>query len=267
MFDWFQKMPIRVQKVIRIVFAILGSAAGAQLTLEQLGIWTVWPAIAVIEVLFLAGIAVLSQGRAVHWLNQRDPYKERHPDFQFALKPLLDSVAEVTGYDVNHIGVSVFRVVTEKVTISGAKPKRMEILQRAYRYRWNNEPQESQILWTKGKGTIGTCWETRRREHRDLRPDYAAFVAAGGNRDAFNALPAETVRKMTFEEFQEIMPKYGEVLAIPVLLDGKAAFIGCISVDIPAQSCVPGSTKIDMENDALREATSTAAVAVRLILK
>jgi hypothetical protein len=90
--------------------------------------------------------------------------------------------------------------------------------------------QSTAILWRKGKGAIGRCWETNQPQLADLE-DLAALAP---DEQSFYALPPDQRYHFTWEEFRAT--EHYKAIAVWPLHDHKKTWrvIGCLSVDVQA---------------------------------
>lgn len=95
-------------------------------------------------------------------------------------------------------------------------------LERLLGYRIERR-KDSGVIWTKGRGAVGVCWETGQDVEADLTglhvPDEATFVA----------IPADHRFNITWHEYLSTS-RYWSIFVTP-LKDAKGKFIGCVSVD------------------------------------
>jgi hypothetical protein len=90
----------------------------------------------------------------------------------------------------------------------------------------------SGVQWTKGKGLIGRCWETRQPQFVDLAAHFADYEQLGA--EDFGRLPEATRFGLTFDDFQRLKGKYGIVAASPIV-DEKGRYLGCVTADFPVE--------------------------------
>ena len=178
--------------------------------------------------LFLAGLGTAMSARLrVGQLERRnrvlrervDTQTERAEDAERRrqndelLKSLLTAVHQATGLNPVTLGSSVWLVPPDP-----AGPA----LQRLTNYQFHSR-QSTRIAWTKGKGTIGQCWEsevelvTNPGSWRDLQ------------RGDFEALTEDKRLGMSWQEYQATAA-YSAVWAVP-LKDHEGRLRGVLSVD------------------------------------
>ena len=101
----------------------------------------------------------------------------------------------------------------------------------------------SGVRWTKGKGVIGRCWETRQPVYVDVAAQWGPY--AGYDREAWAALPAPERFGLTFEDYQTVKGKYGIIAAVPIVGAGDK-YIGCVTADMPPH-LIGGTAPVQQE--------------------
>lgn len=114
----------------------------------------------------------------------------------------------------------------------------------------------SGVRWTKGKGVIGRCWETRREQWAQLDGEFAQLSSR--SRLQWLTLTARETYGLTYDEFQTIGTKYGTVAAVPII-GRNDEYIGCITLDTPS------GVTVDNQKKALESLTATAEFVRRLV--
>lgn len=117
----------------------------------------------------------------------------------------------------------------------------------------------SGIRWTKGKGVIGRCWETRSPQYEDLSVHFAPYLDCA--KEQWDALPAGTRFGLSFSDFQTQKGKYGIVAAVP-MVDRKDKYIGCVTADMPPQ--VAGG-KLPIREELLKSLAGTARLVAEVL--
>ena len=114
------------------------------------------------------------------------------------------------------------------------------------------------MIWTKGKGVIGKCWEEARDVGANLADEWAPY--AGCSKADWDALPDEVRYGFTFEEFQRSPLAQGAIVATPII-DEHGSFQGCVSADTPRE----GYEKLWSEpvREILQDAAETVAALLR----
>jgi hypothetical protein len=82
----------------------------------------------------------------------------------------------------------------------------------------------SGIRWTKGKGAIGRCWETKAPQFIDLEEHFADLQHV--DESGWNTLTAEQRIGLTYSDFKQVNGKYGVVAAVPIM-DREGKYRGC----------------------------------------
>lgn len=115
----------------------------------------------------------------------------------------------------------------------------------------------SGIRWTKGKGVIGRCWETRTPQYVDLAAHFAPYL--GDSQEQWDGLPAATRFGLSFSDFQTQKGKYGIVAAVPII-DRKDNYVGCITADMP-----PNPARVPSREEVIKSLAGTARLVAEVI--
>jgi hypothetical protein len=175
----------------------------------------------------------------------------------------LVSVAEARSMQTFKFGVSVFRIKPCWYLHWHVIPWRQERLVRLVRLRLSDNPNESEVVWTKGKGAIGECWANKVPVLHDRRRAAATFGRDHYPSEAeFAQLSSEERRGMTRSEFVETIDKYGEILAVPIVEQHSGKILGVLSIDCLAEAYANPQTPSvlegqDIETFAVRAARLT----------
>lgn len=174
----------------------------------------------------------------------------------------LVQIAEECRLELSVIGGSVFRVQRRFVWCHWKKvphPRRMQVLTRTVRFRLRDYPQASKVLWTTGKGPIGDVLRNRAPRHVHWAPIAKKYAKDPPiTREAFKKIPKKTRDCFTYDEFVEIVGRYAEVLAVPILSEDGGKLLGIISIDRPHEEDT--QKRFGTSVKAIAE---TAAVAMR----
>jgi hypothetical protein len=89
----------------------------------------------------------------------------------------------------------------------------------------------SGVFWSKGKGVIGRCWETKTSQWVEL--DFNDIAVS--TEEEWQRLPNEKTFGLSWSDFKALGHKYGTVAAVPIMkaTDGSDNYIGCVSLDTP----------------------------------
>jgi len=87
-------------------------------------------------------------------------------------------------------------------------------------------------MFTAGKGTVGTAWETSRAVHKDWTKICDRWDGKNPTEQDFEKMSAKTRANFTYQEFVSMLGKYSEVLAIPIKNEGTGKIEGVLSVDV-----------------------------------
>lgn len=155
--------------------------------------------------------------------------EKRQAEVRSSVIGAVVSIAEATGLDLTELGASVFLVRR------GRLPGREDHLVRLVRFRLNDTPQASTVLWTKDKAGVGKAWAQSRIVHEPLKALAEKYGSADVTEAGFARISSTSKRGFTHEEFRNIVGKYAEVLAVPILLpdDAHPRVIGVLSIDVP----------------------------------
>ncbi|PKI89857.1 hypothetical protein CW368_11855 [Actinomycetales bacterium SN12] len=168
------------------------------------------------------------------------------------LLPVIREVARRHKVDITLLGASVFRV--RRQFLVGKK-----MLERVDRYRMSDFPQQSKVNWLPGKGAIGEAWRQVAIRHVDWRPIQARWGDGKIETEAdWARVPAEDRCGLTMAEFLNIVDKYAEVLAIPILKPGTTKCDGVLSLDVPIRANV--GRLVLSDGDTVEKATEAATV-------
>jgi hypothetical protein len=161
--------------------------------------------------------------------------RQRQDEIRIAMLPVLRLIARTHGLDITMLGASVF---VARRRLFWAYLKRVD------RYRMSDLPQESKVAWNRGKGAIGRAWRDSRIEYVDWRPIHARWGNGKVKTLADWARVPEADRYgFDFHEFTNIVDKYAEILAIPMLKNGKVR--GVCAIDVPLRAHAPASALSD----------------------
>ena len=162
------------------------------------------------------------------------------------LRIALVQIIDLTGLDWKAVGLNAF--IIERRTVHGERH-----LRRIGRERISIHPLPSEVVWPRGKGVIGRCWELNSDVGVDLAKHFAPYRAM--TQDEWDTLPADKRFGLTYLEFQRT-EHLGPVVATPIQ-ENDGSIIGVVSVDGP-----PG-TYTRLSSEPVREAIGAAATTIR----
>jgi hypothetical protein len=207
-------------------------------------------------VTMVAGVAVTSligAARASWWEHTA----QRRSNFRGSVAEILRgaavTTAEATGKKVPSVGASAF------VVARGGFLWQREYLKRIGRERFNSFPPPSQVVWTLGKGVIGRCWAERKPVAKDFTK--IAKRHRGCSREQFEKLKDDVRLGLTYDEWNEMIGKYGVVLAVPITasaIDGK--IIGVLALDLQE------GTEHEITHNEVRKIAYDAAASLAKII-
>lgn len=181
-------------------------------------------------------------------------------------KPLiaaLDSVtvarADEAAVRLIHLGASVYIIRSYWGRRFFCVPWRKARLHRIIRFRLSERPDESKVDWTKGKGTVGACWETPAttlHDRRQVAQDYGK--GSYPTKETYAGLPDEVTCKFSYDEFIQTIDRYGEILAVPIKKRGGDP-IGVVSIDCIAKVYDSPQSPSILGGDDIEEFAARAA--------
>lgn len=191
----------------------------------------VWVAFGVGAITFLDNVRLIRHKFRAH---ERNAAKARMYRPMFSA---LCSVSEARQVKLLEFGISIFRITPCWYLRWKLVPWRQQRLVRLVRLRLSDNPNESAVVWTKGKGAIGECWADQVPVLHDRRS--AAVMYGRSNypdQQQYDAMSAKERRGMTRAEFIQTIDKYGEILAVPVVAQDSGKIIGVVSMDCLASA-------------------------------
>jgi hypothetical protein len=240
-----------VRVVIRTLPLVAASVASVSMGLYAADIWNLTRSQRVAAVLVLAVVGLGESLRTAIGGFVRERQLREARWFSETLWALLVQVVQASKLDWTDVGVNAF-LVRRRYRWIGRK-----VLKRVGRERIRSLPPPSSVVWTRGKGVIGACWEHGIDVSLDLNAHFAGVEESTA--EEWSQLSDEERLGLTYEEFQRTR-HYGVVVATPVL-DRAGRVIGVVSAD-----------SLDGPHDRLwnsevREALGAAAVAIRNLLE
>ena len=163
---------------------------------------------------------------------------------------VLVEIHLLPGIDITQLGIHAFEVNPRWYPIPLPK-----VLKRRARVRLRPSTRSGPVVWKKGKGLIGYCWQTSERVDADLGtlfPDGKHLT-----RDGWNALPAPDRMGMKYRDYEHTSVG-GVIVVQPVFLNGD--FAGCISLDGPT-----GLTTLQESPEVMTALESASTSLARLL--
>jgi hypothetical protein len=236
-----------LRKRLGVVFRVFLAVAALALTAVQSVIvtgvrhWSPW--IAVGAAVGVGGLTFIDQIRQISARYQSAQRNAARTTMQQELITLMYLITEDKTVKLIDLGASVFNI-RRYWTLRPAfipipwLPWREQRLHRILRFRLSASPQTSQLSWTKGKGAIGKCWEERQPVLLDRRATIAQFGEGKHPTDdaAFSRLTTDQRAGFSREEFNQMIDRYGEILAVPVVAKYSGEFLGVLSIDCRAEA-------------------------------
>lgn len=245
-----------IMSVVATAFVALDSADVIALDRPQL----------VIAIGLLAVVSLLEGlGRVVGGvIRERELTQARQ--FSETLRALLVNVVDASQVDWTSIGVNAL-LVRRRYRWFG-----QESLHRVGRERIRSTPRHSNVVWTRGKGVIGRCWERGQDYGLDLRAIYAEAAGLtdyewsnlppgqpGIGEEEWAQLPSEKTFGLSYHDF--LRTRHHRVVVATPILDRADRVIGVVSVD----SRDAGLDQLF--TDEVRGALGSAAQTIRNLLE
>jgi hypothetical protein len=234
----------------RTSLALAGVAVGTVNVLADRDLLDLSDTKQVVIIVGLAAVTAVDNTRLAVRRAREPAHEQVRVRVQKALVGVLIAISEDKNVRMTHLGSSIF--VERRVGLLQRKQ-----LVRRFRFRVTDHPQASDVTWAKGKGVVGTCWETGQPKHRYRRPvadKWAGKQLADGE---WKKLPKETQSGFTREEFVSMVGKYAEVLAVPIK-DDTGELVGIVSIDLTVDA--PKGAKILNGRDVEVLVTNSAAL-------
>jgi hypothetical protein len=202
----------------------------------------------------VAATSLIGAARTSWWEHTSERRARFREDVAQVLRGAAVITAEVTGKKVPSVGASAF------VVSRGGLLWRQQYLRRIGRQRFASFPPPSNVVWTRGKGVIGRCWADRKPVVKDFTK--IAKRHRGCSRDQFEKLKDDVRLGLNYTEWNEMIGKYGVVLAVPMTaspLDGK--IIGVLALDLQE------GTEHDVTHNEVRKIAYDAAASIAKIIR
>ena len=167
------------------------------------------------------------------------------------MRSAIISISHLTQVDADLFGCNIWAIRTHR---------RSDVLKRQGRLRLSDYPQPDSVLWSKGKGVIGRCWEDRDVVYKNWTATQARWAQTEEMTDAdWKALSKRDRWGFDQGEYLRLVRKYSQILAVPIK-DDDGNVLGCISVDIATGATAPAGC---LEQDDMRTILASAALTVR----
>jgi hypothetical protein len=181
--------------------------------------WIIW--LGVVGVVVAAVLTPLVQAIDAHFKARSEAFGRKVSE---VIAGVLVEIHRLPDIDITQLGIHAFEVNPRWYPIPLPK-----VLKRRARVRLRPSTRSGPVVWKKGKGLIGLCWQTSKRLEADLGP----VLFPDGTyltRERWNALPALERMGMKYRDYQHTSAG-GVIVVQPVFLNGD--FAGCISLDGP----------------------------------
>jgi len=249
--------------IYRGVLVIIGASVGVLTVLIETQIvhWSPWVVASV--AITLGVVTCVDNVRLLAFKFQAHERGAARSRMHQPLVGALNAVAVARGVPLDKLGISVFAIRRGIGMKWWFIPWRVERLKRVFRFRLSNYPPPSPVRWTKGKGTIGECWQTGIKAIHDRRSAAARY--GRGNHptgDRYEGVAAIDRCGFTESEFIQTIDKYGEILAVPITEQHSGELIGVLSIDCLLSAYTPAVVTI-LDGDDIEEIAGGAAFTVR----
>jgi hypothetical protein len=253
----------------RAIFVLLLVGATAGLALVGQKTWGDCPSWLIFTMIGVLSLGALFDRLGALINKVRAPRQEQiAKSLDEVLSGFLAAVQLETGYNWRCLGVNVWTVKGHG-WIPSWVPRWLKLHAHLDRLRWvrhGNIPQRSSTEWTPGKGILGQCWSDGQIHPEDMRSIARRYPADRLTKEQFAGIPAKTTRGLSYEEFKDMVPKYAEVLAVPIKDGSTNKVIGVLTVDVAMDSCHAGDlAKLAGKN--VRESAAYTADLVSNLLK
>jgi hypothetical protein len=254
---------------VRIIYRILLGVSGLSVGILQALVdtkavdWSPWTVVSIAS--GVGVVAFLDNMRSLRVEHQAAERNKARTTMQPALITALYLITKERDVDLLSLGASVFNIRRYWTLRWKVIPWREHRLHRILRSRLSDRPQESRVNWTKGKGAIGECWARNLPVLHDRR---AAIVRFGRDHHptddlAFSQLTREQHCGLSREEFAQTIDKYGEILAVPIVMEHTGRLIGVLSIDCRADAYPDLDSPSVLAGDNIEEFAIRAARLVR----
>lgn len=222
------RLSIKVRAAWTVSLSLYSAAVGVLLILDKTLKpdtlrWVHNPKLTIWVVSILAGLTFVDAAKRTFHRVRASQIEKHRIEIRNQLATVIVTVAELHHLDIGDVGCGLFLVQPRGL-------KRPPRLVRTERVRLVDDLHESEVLFTKGKGTVGACWEHQRPAHFDWIRINSQFAEHPDlTKKHWHSLSPEMRRNFAQDEFVSLVGKYAEVLAIPVMINSK--FEGCLALD------------------------------------
>jgi hypothetical protein len=175
-----------------------------------------------VAVAAVGGVAILQAVRGGVHRYRLDRSSAFERTASQALGQAFRELVRLDGLTIDNVGISAW-IVQRRVR----KPWQ-KYLTRVGRLRLTSAPLPSRVVWTRGKGIIGRCWERENivaQETKDLWEPHWTCTRA-----EWKGLNNRVKLRLKHKEWHHIRGKYRGAVAVPIV-DDRNRFVGCISID------------------------------------
>lgn len=249
---------------VRGGLTLLGLAVVAVKTSVDANWWH--PSAAVFSALVFAnaGLSAADNGWTTWRRKRHDLAQKARADFEkTAITAIFKIVDLEKSLDARQIGMNIFRVCRRR---AWKIIPREEHLERVHRYRFPGGTQPSKVAWVAGKGAIGQAWRLGKTFHADRRKIATRWVDKVISDAEWNRIESRNDNQgMTRKEFQEVVGKYDEIVAVPVK-DPTGKVLGVIAFDLKHDPAWPSKGPCRFDKDRVEEVAHATLEVIRSLL-
>lgn len=231
----------------------MAAAASALLVALELNIWrarTSAPAIGLI--LTVAALAVLEAFQAAVAEYRESRLGRLREAIRQDLIATLTALDKLPGLDFETTSVTALLVRRQ------LRPFFRRYLFSVERLRMYPVSPSPGILWTKGKGIIGLCWQDRNVVAGETGAPWDLWLQC--TKQQWKKAPPDVRLGFRYKEFKAIAGKYEAVVVAPIIVKGR--FEGCVAVDGRR-----GRVSVDqLIHPRVADAAQSAAIAIGNLL-
>lgn len=214
-----------VGKTIAALAAVLIAVNGARLV-------TVPGRVLIGAILTSAVLAAVTTSASSwgEWRSRRAGIQRASAEFQLTstLWAIVDQAGPAHPLDYRDLGLAVYRRRRRWWPPFGVR------LIRQHRVRASRRPGASDVVWSPGKGVIGSCVSSGKLMSIDIAELYGSL--GDPSADDWGEAPVDVTMGLSYAEYLDLRDKYEVVVALPMTDELKLStrVSGCIALDGPA---------------------------------
>lgn len=236
--------PKPVPAGVSVAAAVVSTGAGAYLTVAGLFDEARSAPWLVVSIVVAAVVSVVGTVRAALFGTRRAAALKTEEAVREHLQNALFSAHDLTGIDVRQWN-SVFMAVAGR--------GRFTRLVAAVRAGFGPH-ENSNVRWTRGKGTVGAAWETEQVVFDNIRPIFERHGTC--TEPEWDALPDNTRKGLTYRDWVVTRGKYGTIIAA-CTRDSSDNVTGVIAINAPVDH------NLQVHEKDLKDLTVTTALYVQ----